>query len=214
METLLHQRHELRMHRRSPIRGNVFPFAQNEQRVTHFGSTLIDNTSFIFQAFRIQCLGGISNDHHENHIEFRKQEACNVHSSIECQLISSLPQRQSKGDLWSSRSFGGPRVRTHSSLSSKLVVIDYFIVEYRQLTYRLSTTPSPLPSSSFYSPTTACYDDETDRNGNHRTHLSSHLSVFGNAIAPERKPPVPTMSERDVTRRHDACFTRTRSIFL
>ncbi|XP_055314408.1 uncharacterized protein LOC129575254 isoform X2 [Sitodiplosis mosellana] len=80
-----------------------------------------------------------------------------------------------------------------------------------QLTYRLSATPSPLPSSSFYSPTTAGgYDDDTDRNGNHR----NNLSVCGNAIAPERKPPVPTMSERDVTRRHDACFTRTRSIFL
>lgn len=81
---------------------------------------------------------------------------------------------------------------------------------YSQLTYRLSATPSPLPSSAFYSPTTAGrYDEETDRNGNHR-----NLSVCGNAIAPERKPPVPTMSERDVTRRHDACFTRTRSIFL
>lgn len=79
----------------------------------------------------------------------------------------------------------------------------------RPLTYRLSATPSPLPSSSFYSPTTIAYDD-TDPNSNRRTNLS----VFGNAIAPERKPPVPTMSERDVTRRHDACFTRTRSIFL
>lgn len=84
---------------------------------------------------------------------------------------------------------------------------------YRQLTYRLSATPSPLPSSSFYSPTTiGGYDDETnrtDRNGNR-----TNLSVFGNAIACHDKPPVPTMSERDVTRRHDACFTRTRSIFL
>lgn len=81
---------------------------------------------------------------------------------------------------------------------------------FRQLTYRLSASPSPLPSSSFYSPTTIGYDDETDRNGNHKTPLS----VYGTAMSRERKPRVPTMSERDVTRRHDACFTRTRSIFL
>ncbi|XP_031638331.1 probable serine/threonine-protein kinase DDB_G0282963 isoform X2 [Contarinia nasturtii] len=81
-----------------------------------------------------------------------------------------------------------------------------------QLTYRLSASPSPLPSSAFYSPTTIGYDDETDRNGN--INSRTNLSVCGNAIAPERKPPVPTNTERDVTRRHDACFTRTRSIFL
>lgn len=96
----------------------------------------------------------------------------------------------------------------------KLIFFEIIIISSnvsRQLTYRLSATPSSIPSSSFYSPTTIGYDEDTDRNGNHR---KSHLSVFGNAIAPERKPPVPTMSERDVTRRHDACFTRTRSIFL
>lgn len=61
----------------------------------------------------------------------------------------------------------------------------------------------------FYTPSTLDLDNETVSNGNSR----ENLSVFGNAIAPERKPPVPTMSERDVTRRHNACFTRTRSIF-
>lgn len=80
----------------------------------------------------------------------------------------------------------------------------------RQSTYRVSATPSPHQSSSYYTPTTLDLGDETDSNGN----PTKHLSVLGNAIAPERKPPVPTMSERDVTRRHDACFTRTRSIFL
>lgn len=59
-------------------------------------------------------------------------------------------------------------------------------------------------------PTTFDLGDEMDSNGN----PAKYLSVLGNAIAPERKPPVPTMSEHDVTRRHDACFTRTRSIFL
>lgn len=39
------------------------------------------------------------------------------------------------------------------------------------------------------------------------------LSVLGNAIAPEQKPRVPTMSERDVTRRQTSNFTRNR-IFL
>lgn len=85
-----------------------------------------------------------------------------------------------------------------------------FLLDYRQLTYRISATPSSQQSSAFYTPTTLDFGEETDSNGNPKTNLS----IFGNAIAPERKPPVPTMSERDVTRRHDACFTRTRSIFL
>ncbi|XP_055678113.1 uncharacterized protein LOC129786886 [Lutzomyia longipalpis] len=37
------------------------------------------------------------------------------------------------------------------------------------------------------------------------------LSIMGNAIAPETKPRVPTMSEKDLTRRHSSCFTRNRS---
>ncbi|XP_059611805.1 uncharacterized protein LOC132258492 [Phlebotomus argentipes] len=37
------------------------------------------------------------------------------------------------------------------------------------------------------------------------------LSIMGNAIAPEIKPRVPTMSEKDLTRRHSSCFTRNRS---
>lgn len=40
---------------------------------------------------------------------------------------------------------------------------------------------------------------------------SDVLSVMGNAIAPEQKPKVPTMSEKDVTRRHSSCFTRNRA---
>lgn len=71
-----------------------------------------------------------------------------------------------------------------------------------QLTYRV--TPDLSINSTVRTPSV----DDTDLNGNHGTNLS----VFGNAIAPERKPPVPTMSERDVTRRHNGCFTRTRSI--
>uniref|UniRef100_A0A182MRC9 Uncharacterized protein n=1 Tax=Anopheles culicifacies TaxID=139723 RepID=A0A182MRC9_9DIPT len=39
------------------------------------------------------------------------------------------------------------------------------------------------------------------------------LSIMGNAIAPELKPRVPTMSERDVTRRHHVCYTRTQPYF-
>uniref|UniRef100_A0A182JW88 Uncharacterized protein n=1 Tax=Anopheles christyi TaxID=43041 RepID=A0A182JW88_9DIPT len=39
------------------------------------------------------------------------------------------------------------------------------------------------------------------------------LSVMGNAIAPEIKPRVPTMSEKDVTRRHHVCYTRTQPYF-
>ncbi|XP_035902453.1 uncharacterized protein LOC118507698 isoform X2 [Anopheles stephensi] len=39
------------------------------------------------------------------------------------------------------------------------------------------------------------------------------LSVMGNAIAPELKPRVPTMSERDLTRRHHVCYTRTQPYF-
>lgn len=39
------------------------------------------------------------------------------------------------------------------------------------------------------------------------------LSVLGNAIAPEQKPRVPTMSEKDLTRRHNPCFTRNRAFF-
>ncbi|XP_062556383.1 uncharacterized protein LOC134221206 isoform X3 [Armigeres subalbatus] len=40
-----------------------------------------------------------------------------------------------------------------------------------------------------------------------------HLSVMGNAIAPEHKPKVPTMSERDLTRRHHPCYTRNMPYF-
>ncbi|XP_053670919.1 uncharacterized protein LOC128721182 [Anopheles nili] len=39
------------------------------------------------------------------------------------------------------------------------------------------------------------------------------LSIMGNAIAPEIKPRVPTMSEKDVTRRHHVCYTRTQPYF-
>ncbi|XP_041788408.1 uncharacterized protein LOC121603563 isoform X4 [Anopheles merus] len=39
------------------------------------------------------------------------------------------------------------------------------------------------------------------------------LSVMGNAIAPEIKPRVPTMSEKDLTRRHHVCYTRTQPYF-
>lgn len=39
------------------------------------------------------------------------------------------------------------------------------------------------------------------------------LSVLGNAIAPEQKPRVPTMSERDLTRKPNSCFTRNRAFF-
>ncbi|XP_037922504.1 serine-rich adhesin for platelets-like isoform X2 [Hermetia illucens] len=39
------------------------------------------------------------------------------------------------------------------------------------------------------------------------------LSVMGNAIAPEQKPRVLTMSEKDLTRRHHSCFTRNRAFF-
>lgn len=71
------------------------------------------------------------------------------------------------------------------------------------MTYRV--TPDLSLNSALHTPSAI---DDPDVNGNH----GSNLSVFGNAIAPERKPPVPTMSERDVTRRHNGCFTRTRSI--
>ncbi|XP_058056108.1 uncharacterized protein LOC131207510 [Anopheles bellator] len=39
------------------------------------------------------------------------------------------------------------------------------------------------------------------------------LSIMGNAIAPELKPKVPTMSEKDLTRRHHPCYTRTQPYF-
>lgn len=39
------------------------------------------------------------------------------------------------------------------------------------------------------------------------------LSVLGNHIAPEQKPRVPTMSERDLTRKPNSCFTRNRAFF-
>lgn len=43
------------------------------------------------------------------------------------------------------------------------------------------------------------------------TPTTTDLSVMGNAIAPEHKPKVPTMSERDLTRRHSSCFTRNHA---
>ncbi|XP_055608451.1 uncharacterized protein LOC129755813 isoform X4 [Uranotaenia lowii] len=46
----------------------------------------------------------------------------------------------------------------------------------------------------------------------HGGHLDN-LSVMGNAIAPELKPKVPTMSERDLTRRHHPCYTRNQPYF-
>ncbi|GAB0097412.1 hypothetical protein DMENIID0001_130490 [Sergentomyia squamirostris] len=46
--------------------------------------------------------------------------------------------------------------------------------------------------------------------GSHSDDVAS-LSIMGNAIAPELKPRVPTMSEKDLTRRHSSCFTRNRS---
>ncbi|KAG4066145.1 hypothetical protein HA402_010347 [Bradysia odoriphaga] len=72
--------------------------------------------------------------------------------------------------------------------------------------------------------------DNRDRRRDHSVdlgHLSSRrmsidsqtpseamaLSILGNAIAPEQKPRVPTMSERDLTRKHNSCFTRNRSFF-
>lgn len=69
---------------------------------------------------------------------------------------------------------------------------------FRNLLQQLS---SPSPQLSSYN----CYSPYIVSDG-------APLSVLGNAIAPERKPPVPTMSERDLTRRHNACFTRNRSI--
>lgn len=80
---------------------------------------------------------------------------------------------------------------------------EYFLqnahFNFRHLSQRFST-PSPQPSSYYnYSP---CLGTE-----------QMALSILGNAIAPERKPPVPTMSERDLTRRHNSCFTRNRSVF-
>lgn len=46
------------------------------------------------------------------------------------------------------------------------------------------------------------YDSQTP------SGASTRLSIMGNAIAPEQKPKVPTMSERDLTRRHGSCFIR------
>ncbi|XP_052566873.1 uncharacterized protein LOC120413947 [Culex pipiens pallens] len=43
--------------------------------------------------------------------------------------------------------------------------------------------------------------------------VGADLSVMGNAIAPEHKPKVPTMSERDLTRRHNPCYTRNQPYF-
>uniref|UniRef100_A0AAG5CQN8 Uncharacterized protein n=1 Tax=Anopheles atroparvus TaxID=41427 RepID=A0AAG5CQN8_ANOAO len=43
--------------------------------------------------------------------------------------------------------------------------------------------------------------------------MADCLSVMGNAIAPELKPRVPTMSEKDLTRRHHPCYTRTQPYF-
>ncbi|XP_055547377.1 uncharacterized protein LOC129731420 isoform X2 [Wyeomyia smithii] len=43
-------------------------------------------------------------------------------------------------------------------------------------------------------------------------HLDN-LSVMGNAIAPEHKPRVPTMSERDLKRKHHPCYVRTQPYF-
>ena len=38
-----------------------------------------------------------------------------------------------------------------------------------------------------------------------------NLSILGNSIAPEEKPRVPTMSERDLTRNLNSYFIRNRS---
>ncbi|ETN61666.1 hypothetical protein AND_006669 [Anopheles darlingi] len=43
--------------------------------------------------------------------------------------------------------------------------------------------------------------------------MTDCLSIMGNAIAPELKPRVPTMSEKDLTRRHHPCYTRTQPYF-
>ncbi|XP_058118416.1 uncharacterized protein LOC131284706 [Anopheles ziemanni] len=43
--------------------------------------------------------------------------------------------------------------------------------------------------------------------------MADCLSIMGNAIAPELKPKVPTMSEKDLTRRHHPCYTRTQPYF-
>ncbi|KFB52077.1 hypothetical protein ZHAS_00020264 [Anopheles sinensis] len=45
------------------------------------------------------------------------------------------------------------------------------------------------------------------------TMMADCLSIMGNAIAPELKPKVPTMSEKDLTRRHHPCYTRTQPYF-
>ncbi|XP_065095605.1 uncharacterized protein LOC135717437 isoform X2 [Ochlerotatus camptorhynchus] len=73
----------------------------------------------------------------------------------------------------------------------------------------------------YHDPSSIDYGSNAYTHGNRRMSLESphgagqldNLSVMGNAIAPEHKPKVPTMSERDVTRRHHPCYTRNMPYF-
>ncbi|XP_058822740.1 uncharacterized protein LOC131684155 isoform X4 [Topomyia yanbarensis] len=73
----------------------------------------------------------------------------------------------------------------------------------------------------YHDPSAVDYGSNVHQTGNRRMSLESiysgphldHLSVMGNAIAPEHKPKVPTMSERDLTRKHHPCYVRTQPYF-
>ncbi|XP_053691174.1 uncharacterized protein LOC128739701 [Sabethes cyaneus] len=75
--------------------------------------------------------------------------------------------------------------------------------------------------TSYHDPSSLGNGTNVYNNGYRRVSLESiysgphldNLSVMGNAIAPEHKPRVPTMSERDLKRKHHPCYVRTQPYF-
>uniref|UniRef100_A0A182SC15 Uncharacterized protein n=1 Tax=Anopheles maculatus TaxID=74869 RepID=A0A182SC15_9DIPT len=124
------------------------------------------------------------------------------------QVLHPTLQNGSGGKFLSSSSPSLVSQQQHPSQRFHHTEPSYHLEDYGNVYYGHQQQPQPRRMS---------LDSQQQQQQHHPTAVSPMatdcLSVMGNAIAPELKPRVPTMSEKDLTRRHHVCYTRTQPYF-